>query len=60
MKRELKIVLENDSWPKAKPPAELVKISGTQKVDIAEFLLTIGYCTVPSHSSKQVPSQSLK
>lgn len=52
MKRNLNVVLKKETWPKKMPPSSLQKIQGSQSIDVAAFLLTIGYCTVPSHAAR--------
>jgi len=53
MKRQLGCEVLGDTWPKKKAPKKIRQaFVGTKEVDIFEFLLTVGYSTVPAHAAR--------
>ena len=53
MQKTLNCEIRRDTWTKNTPSIVLsTALNGAKNVDILQFLLTIGYCTVPAHVAK--------
>lgn len=52
MIKTLNVQVRHKTWPNDTPPVELLNLRGQQNIRVAEFLLMIGYCTVPAHAAR--------
>ncbi|WP_415714456.1 hypothetical protein [Roseibium sp.] len=52
MNRTLDVSIDQTTWPQNTAPQALVGLQGQQNINIASFLLMIGYCTVPAHAAR--------
>ncbi|MCW2303560.1 hypothetical protein M2324_001957 [Rhodovulum sulfidophilum] len=44
--------VDDNTWPRNVAPPNIKALSGLRQVDLIEFLLMIGYCTVPAHAAR--------